>query len=110
MLNRLLSFGFSQASRDIVFTGIQPTGNLHIGNYLGSIKNILKLQGLYQKLYLCVVDYHALTNKFTKDHSEIQYSGDLAQDTLEMFSVLLACGVDPQKTNIFIQSHVPQHA
>lgn len=68
MLKKLINFSFSK-SKDVVFTGIQPTGNLHIGNYLGSIKNILKLQELDSQLYLCVVDYHALTNKFNKDHS-----------------------------------------
>lgn len=61
MLNRII-YRFSQQTSDVVFTGIQPTGNLHIGNYLGSIQNILKLQKTFSKLYISVVDYHALTN------------------------------------------------
>ena len=93
-MRRIISYKFS--TKSTVFTGIQPTGNIHIGNYLGSIKNILKLQRIYDKLYLCVVDYHALTNKFVKDHSTISFDKDkLEKDTLDMYSTLLACGVNP---------------
>ena len=85
-----------------VFSGIQPTGSLHLGNYLGAIQNWVGLQdkpGL-DRLY-CVVDYHAIT---------IEYDpGTLAQQTLSMVRDLLACGLDPDRSTIFVQSQVPEH-
>ncbi|MEK6591368.1 MAG: tryptophan--tRNA ligase, partial [Nitrospinota bacterium] len=83
-----------------VFSGIQPTGELHIGNYFGAIKNWIELQKRYDCLY-CIVDYHALTAGFNGGKIR-EYSLDLAAD-------LLACGIDPEKSVLFIQSHVPEH-
>ena len=85
-----------------VFSGIQPTGSLHLGNYLGAIQNWVGLQdtpGLDR--FYCVVDYHAIT---------IDYEpGKLAQQTLSMARDLLACGLDPDRSTIFLQSQVPEH-
>lgn len=104
-----LSKAFSITEPEIIFTGVQPTGNLHIGNYLGSIRSIVNLQKLNSKLFLCIVDYHALTTRFTNEHSSLEYKGTLRSDTLEMAETMLACGVDPDKTVLFVQSHVPEH-
>jgi len=85
-----------------VFSGIQPTGSLHLGNYLGAIQNWVGLQdkpGLDR--FYCVVDYHAIT---------IDYEpAKLAQQTLSMARDLLACGLDPERSTIFVQSQVPEH-
>ncbi len=83
-----------------VFSGIQPTGELHIGNYFGTVKNWIELQKRYYCLY-CIVDYHAITADFNVGKIR-EYSLDLASD-------LLACGIDPEKSVLFIQSHVPEH-
>jgi len=82
------------------FSGIQPTGNLHIGNYLGAIKNWLELQGQYQCIF-CIVDYHALT---VKQNPKI-----LSRKIFEMAKIYLASGIDPEKSIIFVQSSVSQH-
>ncbi len=85
-----------------VFSGIQPTGSLHLGNYLGAVRNWVALQDHadYDCLY-CVVDYHAIT---------IDYSpAELAERTVEMTRDLLACGLDPERSILFAQSHVREH-
>ena len=85
-----------------VFSGIQPTGSLHLGNYLGAIQNWVGLQdtpGLDR--FYCVVDYHAITVDYEP--------GKLAQQTLSMARDLLACGLDPDRSTIFVQSQVPEH-
>jgi tryptophanyl-tRNA synthetase len=85
----------------VLFSGIQPTGELHIGNYFGAIKNWIDIQYQY-KTYYSVVDYHALT---------IQYDpSEMSARILEMALVLYACGIDFEKTNLFIQSEVLGHA
>ncbi len=84
-----------------VFSGVQPTNNLHLGNYLGAIKHWVELQHSYDAFY-CVVDLHALTLKQTPEQ--------LSQNILNMAKVYLALGVDPDKSTVFIQSHVPEHA
>ncbi len=85
-----------------VFSGARPTGRQHIGNYLGAIQNYVKLQDEYQCFY-CVVDLHALTTlQGTEAVSQIQ------QNILEMVLDWLAAGLDPQKSTIFVQSHVPE--
>ena len=97
-------------SSKIIFSGIQPTGGLHLGNYLGAIKYWRQLQDShtnYNKIF-CIVDYHALTNKFTVDHN-ILFKKDLMDSTLELTAGLLACGIDPKKSTLFLQSHVPAH-
>lgn len=88
-------------AKKIIFSGIQPSGDLTIGNYLGALKNWVKLQDEYNS-YFCVVDLHAITVP--------QKPTDLRRRTLELLSIYLACGIDPQKNTLFIQSHVPAHA
>ncbi len=83
-----------------LFSGIQPTGILHIGNYFGTIKNWVKLQKKYDSIF-CVVDYHSLTE--TIDPKE------LSKQTLDMAMDLMACGIDPVKSTLFVQSSVPEH-
>ena len=82
-----------------VFSGFRPTGKQHIGNYLGAIKNWIILQDNYECVY-CIVDIHALTT--------IESTESLREDTHEMVLDWLASGIDPQKSIIFVQSHVPQ--
>lgn len=84
-----------------IFSGIQPSGNLHLGNYLGAIKNWVKLQNEYDSIF-CVVDMHAITVP--------QNPEQLRQKTLEVAKIYLAAGIDPEKCALFIQSHVPEHA
>jgi len=84
-----------------IFSGIQPSGNLHLGNYLGAIKNWVKLQDSYDSIF-CVVDMHAITVP--------QDPEKLRQKTLEVAKIYLASGIDPKKCALFIQSHVPEHA
>jgi len=85
---------------ETVFSGIQPSGELHLGNYLGAIRNWVALQDKYQ-CYFCVVDYHAITQDYDP--------GALATRTLEMATDLLACGIDPERSVLFVQSGVPEH-
>ncbi|MEI8343835.1 MAG: tryptophan--tRNA ligase [Candidatus Moraniibacteriota bacterium] len=84
-----------------IFSGIQPSGNLHIGNYLGAISNWIKLQDEFDSIF-CVVDSHAITVP--------QDPETLRKKTLEIAKIYLAAGIDPKKSSIFIQSHVPEHA
>lgn len=84
-----------------VFSGIQPSGETHIGNWLGAIRNYVALQDGNDCLY-CVVDQHAITGAY-----EV---ASLADRTREMAISLLAAGVDPSRAVLFVQSHVPQHA
>lgn len=87
--------------RKIIFSGVQPSGNLTIGNYLGSIKNWNELQQSYDCLY-CVVDEHAITVR--------QNPADLRKRTYETLAIYIAAGLDPKKNTLFVQSHVPAHA
>ena len=84
-----------------VFSGVQPTGALHLGNYLGAMKNFVNLQTDYDSLY-CIVDLHAIT--------VWQNPKELKDNILEVASAYLACGIDPKNSTIFVQSSVPQHA
>jgi tryptophanyl-tRNA synthetase len=84
-----------------IFSGIQPSGELHIGNWLGAVRNWVNLQRSYESL-ICIVDLHAITAKYDKD--------TLAQRTREMAVGLLAAGIDPEQATLFVQSHVPQHS
>jgi tryptophanyl-tRNA synthetase len=83
-----------------IFSGIQPSGELHIGNYLGAVKNWTELQKSYESFF-CVVDYHAITVPYEPD--------DLRTRRREMVVSLLAAGLDPSKATIFVQSMVPEH-
>lgn len=87
------------AKKGRVFSGARPTGRQHIGNYLGAIKNYVKLQEEYECVY-CIVDLHALTT--------LETTKDLRQNTLEMALDWLAAGMDPEKSIIFVQSQVRQ--
>ena len=84
-----------------IFSGIQPSGELTLGSYMGAIKNWVALQEEYDCVY-CIVDMHAITVR--------QVPGDLRRRALEQLAQYLACGLDPRKSILFIQSHVPQHA
>ena len=83
-----------------IFSGVQPSGNLTIGNYLGAIKNWTTLQDDYECLY-CVVDQHAITVR--------QTPADLRRRTYEIMAIYIACGLDPVKNIMYVQSHVPAH-
>ena len=84
-----------------IFSGAQPTGQLHIGNYLGALKNWVALQDEYESFY-CIVNLHAITLP--------QDPKVLRQKTLDLARIYLAAGIDPEKSTIFIQSDVPEHA
>ena len=84
-----------------IFSGVQPSGVLTLGNYLGAIKNWVTLQDDYECLY-CVVDLHAITVR--------QVPADLRRHTQEALALYIACGIDPEKSCVFVQSHVPAHA
>ena len=82
-----------------VFSGIQPTGDLHLGNYLGALVNWVRMQDTHDCVY-CIVDMHAITSPKGHDPAELR------QRTLDMATALLAIGVDPQRSILFVQSHV----
>lgn len=84
-----------------VFSGIQPSGNLTIGNYLGALRNFSEFTDKYNCLY-CVVDQHAITVR--------QQPAELRRRTYEVLALYIACGLDPEKSILYVQSHVPQHA
>jgi tryptophanyl-tRNA synthetase len=83
-----------------IFSGIQPSGSLHIGIYLGAVKNWVELQHKYESFF-CIVDYHAITLPYEP--------ADLRARTAEMALGLLAAGLDPAKCTLFVQSMVPEH-
>ena len=84
-----------------VFSGVQPTGNLHLGNYLGAIKNFVDLQNKFECIY-CIVDLHAITNK--------QEPKELKSNLLETVASFIASGLDPKKSIIFNQASVSAHS
>ena len=84
-----------------VFSGVQPTGNLHLGNYLGALKRFVEMQATHPCIY-CVVDLHAMT----MPHDPVQ----LARTTREVTAAFLACGIDPDRNIVFNQSRVSEHA
>ncbi|MGD0132893.1 MAG: tryptophan--tRNA ligase [Bryobacteraceae bacterium] len=84
-----------------VFSGVQPTGNLHIGNYLGALKNWVEIQGNYESIF-GIVDLHAIT--------VYQEPGELRAKILETAGLFLAAGIDPKHSTIVVQSSVPEHA
>ena len=88
-------------NKKTVLSGVQPTGDLHLGNYLGAIKNFAKMQNENDCLF-CVVDLHAITI--------FQDPLELRNNTYEITAAYLACGIDPKKSIIFNQSQVPGHA
>jgi len=91
----------SSRTRRRVFSGIQPSGNIHIGNYLGAIRNWVQQQELYDNIF-CIVNLHAITLPTTRD--------SLLVNTLNMANTLIAAGINPEKSILFLQSDVPEHA
>lgn len=87
--------------KKLIFSGIQPTGTFTLGNYIGAVRNWGPLQDEYNCIY-CVVDMHAITVR--------QDPAKLRKNTLEAYALLMACGIDPEKSILFIQSHVKTHA
>jgi tryptophanyl-tRNA synthetase len=90
-----------EGDKKVIFSGIKPSGDLTLGNYLGAIKNWVKLQEEYE-CYFCVVDLHAITVK--------QEPKDLRKRTLEILAIYIASGIDPEKNTLFIQSHISAHS
>ncbi len=86
---------------DRIFSGVQPTGNLHLGNYLGAIRNWVRLQNDYECIF-CMVDMHAIT--------VWQDPAELRKNTREVAAGMIAAGVDPKRNVLFNQSMVPAHA
>jgi tryptophanyl-tRNA synthetase len=86
--------------RPLIFSGIQPSGIVHLGNDLGAIRNYVALQSEYEAIY-CIVDYHALTSTHDPEL--------LRSRTREMAAGLLALGLDPERCTLFVQSHRPEH-
>ncbi len=85
----------------LVFSGIQPSGELHIGNYLGAVKNWVALQAKHDCIF-CIVDLHAITQPYE--------ASQLEDRTLDMAIGLMAAGIDPRRSILFVQSHVPEHS
>ncbi|MBQ7319157.1 MAG: tryptophan--tRNA ligase [Clostridia bacterium] len=85
----------------VSYSGVQPSGNLTIGNYLGAIRNFATFSEQY-KCFYCVVDAHAITVR--------QTPADLRRRTYETLALYMACGLDPEKNTLYVQSHVPAHA
>lgn len=85
-----------------IFSGIQPTGIPHIGNYFGAIKHWVELQRQYDSVIFSIVDLHSITTVHDPDL--------LRNNTLDMTAALLGCGLDPEKSILFQQSHIPQHS
>lgn len=90
-----------EQERKVVFSGVQPSGVITLGNYLGAVKNWADMQEQYDCIY-CIVNLHAITVR--------QDAAKLKKNTLEAFAIMLACGIDPQKSIAFIQSHGSAHA
>ena len=88
-------------SKKTMFSGIQPSGDLHLGNYLGAIKNWVDLSDEYNCFY-CIVDEHSITVR--------QNPAELRKRSVNQLAQYIACGLDPQKNTLFIQSHVHEHA
>jgi len=87
--------------KKIIFSGIQPSGDLTLGSYLGAIKNWVTLSNDYN-CYFCIVDMHAITTR--------QNPAELRRRTLAQLAQYIACGINPESCTLFIQSHVPAHA
>jgi len=86
--------------KEKIFSGIQPSGVIHIGNYLGAIKNWASLLDEYDCKF-CIVDYHAITIMYNPD--------EMNERTLEAAKTLIVAGLDPERCTLFVQSHVPEH-
>ena len=91
----------AEERRERVLSGVQPTGTLHLGNYLGAIRQWVQFQDDYDSFF-CVVDLHAITAPHNPKL--------LQQETLDAAALYIAAGIDPEKSPIFVQSHVTAHA
>ena len=89
-------------ARKIILSGLRPTGALHIGNYFGALLPLVNLQDKVDEFFIMIADLHALT---TLDNSK-----DLKKNTLNLATIFIAAGIDPEKSTIFVQSHVTEHA
>ena len=87
-------------NKKVIFSGVQPTGKITIGNYLGAIKNWTTMQEEFNSIF-CVVDLHSITVN--------QVPAELRKNTFDLLALYIACGLDPQKSILFVQSHVPAH-
>lgn len=87
--------------KPVVFSGVQPTGNLHIGNYLGAIRRWVPMQDRRENIF-CVVDLHAIT--LPQDPATLHHK------IREVAALYISCGIDPERSAVFVQSHVPAHA
>jgi tryptophanyl-tRNA synthetase len=88
------------ATRQRVFSGIQPSGELHIGNYLGAVQNWVRMQDEHE-CFICIVDYHAITVPYDP--------AEMPARVFDMALTLIAAGIDPERTTLFVQSDVPEH-
>ena len=96
-----LNPGAAGEKKPVIFSAVQPSGNLTIGNYLGAIKNWINFQDTYNSIF-CVADLHAITVR--------QVPSELRRYTYELLALYIASGIDPEKCTLFVQSHVPMHA
>jgi tryptophanyl-tRNA synthetase len=87
--------------RKRVFSGVQPTGNVHVGNYIGAFKNWVEMQETWETIY-CVVDLHAMTVPYDPQ--------ELVRNRVDMAKAVIACGVDADRSLLYFQSHVPEHS
>jgi tryptophanyl-tRNA synthetase len=85
---------------DTVFSGIQPTGELHLGNYLGAVRSWVEMQDQY-RCFFCIVDFHAITQPYE--------AAEMSRRVRDMALDLVACGLDPTRCTLFVQSAVPEH-
>src|ERR1044072_8800923 len=99
-LPRIKNYSRSPTMKTRVFSGMQPTGNLHIGNYLGALKNWVRIQHDYECIF-CIVDLHAIT--------VYQQPAELRAKIEEIAALYLASGIDPKVSSIMVQSAVPAH-
>ena len=90
------------ARKKRILSGMRPTGKLHLGNLVGALENWVRLQDDYENYHL-VADWHTLTTDY-------EHSRDIPENILEMVMDWLACGIDPEKSPVFVQSHIKQHA
>ncbi len=95
----MYTISYKSIKMEIVVSGIRPTGNLHLGNYFGAVKNFLRLQDEY-KCFFFIADWHSLT---THPHP-----GDVTTNVRKILAEYLACGIDPQKAAIYVQSDVKE--
>jgi len=87
--------------KKVIFSAMRPTGRLHLGHLVGALNNWIKLQNEYKCIF-GIVDWHALMGEY-------EQSNEIYSNTIEMAIDWIACGIDPEKSTILIQSHVPEH-